>query len=29
MWDLLNLGIGGYVLGRSVEKGGKVWKNPG
>lgn len=26
MWDLLKLGIGGYVLGRSVEKGVKVWK---
>lgn len=29
MWDLLKLGIGGYVLGRSVEKGVAVWKaNP-
>ncbi len=26
MWDLLKLGVGGYVLGRSVEKGVKVWK---
>jgi len=26
MWDLLKLGIGGYVVGRSVEKGVKVWK---
>jgi len=26
MWDLLKLGIGGYVVGRSVEKGIKVWK---
>ncbi len=25
MWDLLKLGVGGYVLGRSVEKGVKVW----
>ena len=28
MWDLLKLGVGGYVLGRSVEKGVKVWKKP-
>ena len=27
MWDLLKLGVGGYVLGRSVEKGVKVWKD--
>lgn len=27
MWELLKLGIGGYVLGRSVEKGVKVWKD--
>lgn len=26
MWDLLKLGIGGYVVGRSVEKGIKVWR---
>ncbi|MHC8508739.1 MAG: 3TM-type holin [Rhodospirillales bacterium] len=26
MWDLLKLGVGGYVVGRSVEKGVKVWK---
>jgi hypothetical protein len=26
MWELLKLGIGGYVVGRSVEKGVKVWK---
>jgi len=26
MWDLLKLGIGGYVMGRSVEKGVQVWK---
>ncbi len=29
MWDLLKLGIGGYVVGRSVEKGIRVWKDPG
>lgn len=29
MWDLLKLGVGGYVLGRSVEKGVKVWKQEG
>lgn len=28
MWDLLKIGIGGYVVGRSVEKGVKVWKGP-
>lgn len=28
MWDLLKLGVGGYVVGRSVEKGIKVWKEP-
>ena len=26
MWELLKLGIGGYVVGRSVEKGVRVWK---
>ncbi len=29
MWELLKLGIGGYVVGRSVEKGVKVWKGDG
>ena len=29
MWDLLKLGVGGYVFGRSVEKGVKVWKEKG
>lgn len=28
MWDLLKLGIGGYVVGRSVEKGVNIWKKP-
>ncbi len=27
MWDLLKLGVGGYIVGRSVEKGAKVWKD--
>ena len=27
MWGLLKLGLGGYVVGRSVEKGIKVWKD--
>jgi len=27
MWGLLKLGIGGYVVGRSVEKGISTWKN--
>ena len=26
MWDLLKLGIGGYIAGRSVEKGIESWK---
>ena len=27
MCDLLKLGVGGYVLGRSVEKGARAWKH--
>lgn len=27
MWGLLKLGLGGYVVGRSVEKGIQVWKD--
>lgn len=26
MWELLKIGVGGYVLGRSVEKGVRLWK---
>lgn len=26
MWDLLKLGIGGYIVGRSAEKSIKEWK---
>ena len=26
LWDLLKLGIGGYIAGRSVEKGIESWK---
>ncbi len=26
MWDLLKIGLGGYVVGRSVEKTAEVWK---
>lgn len=26
MWELIKLGMGGYVVGRSVEKGIKTWK---
>lgn len=29
MWELLKLGVGGYVVGRSVEKGIRVWKSGG
>jgi hypothetical protein len=28
MWDLLKIGLGGYVVGRSAEKGLKIWKEP-
>ena len=27
MWDLIKLGVGGYVVGRSGEKIVKVWKD--
>jgi len=27
MWDLLKLGVGGYVVGRTVEKGIKQYKD--
>lgn len=27
MWALLKIGLGGYVVGRSVEKGVQVWKD--
>ena len=26
LWTLLNIGVGGYVIGRSAEKGIKMWK---
>lgn len=26
MWELLKIGVGGYIVGRSVEKGVKLWK---
>lgn len=26
MWDLLQIGLGGYVVGRSAEKAVKAWK---
>lgn len=29
MWSLLKLGLSGYVVGRSVEKGIKIWKGKG
>lgn len=28
LWQLLMIGVGGYVAGRSVEKGIRHWKNP-
>ena len=27
MWDLLKLGVGGYVVGRTAEKSLKAWKD--
>lgn len=27
LWDLIKIGLGGYVVGRSVEKSIKSWKN--
>lgn len=29
LWDLMTLGVGGYVAGRSVEKGIDKWKGNG
>ena len=26
MWDLLTVGVGGYIVGRSAEKGIRTWK---
>ena len=26
LWDLMTLGVGGYVIGRSAEKGVKAWR---
>jgi hypothetical protein len=27
LWGLLKLGVGGYIGGRSIEKGIKLWKD--
>ena len=27
LWDLLKLGVGGYIGGRTIEKGIKLWKD--
>jgi hypothetical protein len=27
LWNLLQIGVGGYVVGRSVEKGIDLWRN--
>jgi hypothetical protein len=29
LWELLKIGTGGYIVGRSVEKGLDIWKNGG
>ena len=26
LWELLKIGVGGYVVGRSVEKGIDLWR---
>jgi len=27
LWSLMQIGVGGYVVGRSTEKGIRLWKN--
>lgn len=29
LWDLMTLGVGGYIAGRSAEKFAAIWKNGG
>ena len=29
LWHLITIGMGGYVVGRSVEKGIREWRSPG
>lgn len=29
LWDLMTVGVGGYVVGRSVERGVDLWRNGG
>ena len=29
LWDLMTLGVGGYVAGRSVERGIELWRRSG
>lgn len=29
LWDILKIGIGGYIIGRSTEKGIKLWRKNG
>ncbi len=29
LWDLMSLGVGGYVVGRSAEKFARIWKQGG
>ena len=29
MWTLMKIGVGGYIVGRSAEKGISAWKNGG
>lgn len=29
LWDLMTLGVGGYVVGRTVERGVDLWRGGG
>jgi len=29
LWDLMTVGVGGYVVGRSMERGVDLWRNGG
>ena len=28
LWSLMEIGVGGYIVGRTVEKGIERWKEP-
>jgi hypothetical protein len=27
LWDLMTVGVGGYVVGRTAERGIELWRN--